>query len=1803
MKGFKFGKPAHTFTTGYPGETMIALEPRVLLDAALGLTLADVDARDHTTDPHPEPLLPQQQDALLESLALASPLAPQGRNELLFVSESLRSDPLFQGFLADVEAREGEIGIHFLGGGGELDTINDTLQLYGDLGLKIDAIHIFSHASAGALTLGETTLTLDSLDQSSQNSDTIRQWGERFSEKADILLYGCNLAANESGKMLLQRIATLSSADVAASDDATGAQARGGDWILEQQTGEIDTAPITPLIAESGYDGLLAAPEVTVPEDPFSVDEDTPLTISGVTVADGDDSPLSMTVSVTNGTVTLASTTGLGSVSGNGSGTITFSGQAAAVNTALNGMTYQATAHWNGGDTLSVTANDGSSVNSTIVINVLPINDLPTLVPTSLSVDEGQSGVAFAEVNLGLDDADVTTTEQSTAQEMIKLATLPAHGTLSYSGSPVVVGTAFSVADIANLSYSHNGDDVESGDSDSFTVTLNDGAGSGDTGPYTLPITLNPINAAPSISGSPTVYEGQGAENEPASSDNGDGTEGIALGLTLSDEESGHADTAAASTVTITNIATDNEGTLYRDANNNQRYDSGEELTGAGPYTFSGDLLGQLRFNHDGDEPDATLPGFDIAVEDAGGGQGAGSKLSSGTQHIDITVIANDDDPVLAVNVPQEINAGDTFTITTAMLQVTDIDGEDLVYTVEAVPAKGELQINDGGWKTLGTGGRFTQDDIDNGRLQYVQSVSVTDTDGAGPITQDLFQFSVRDSVLKAWNTAGEEGAIYNEAGAIKTDNTFNITIQGDQTANPSPGGAAAGYGGDIEVDSSVSAGISANQIAEADNADGGNDTHVITTGELQYILKTADSSYTVPATETWYTITSLPGNGRLQHFDGSNWINVALYENFTQQDIDDNKLRFVHDGSETHFSDFGYSVSDGGPQRFNNTFDIAVDPVNDRPSAGGGSKDAISEGATVRVTASDMAMGDADNSDEIGDDPDTTEATVDPLWFRVTTLPDDGDLERWNGSAWVAVTTDDWLSNELLSMSADSATSGLRYIHGGGDQAANRTDSYQFVVRDDLAAPTNSYDQQSHTTIGDPTNNDTGNPEHNLSTTGTVNLSIAPLNDPPVIQQFHTDPNQTIVDANGASKTSANVLLEVAEGGSDTIDSAKLTAVDPDTLSTEVRQFRITTNVAHGTLMLSGSALGVGSTFTQADIDNNLLTYEHDGSEEYSDNFQFIVSDSVDDHLYAVDGASGASQYDIIVNSATNDPATITYDGESTVDLFGEFTYNFASTLTIADEDLDAVNGAAGESDFLHATVVLKDKDGNAVDLSGSGSIALGSTSGLTQTDSDDNDGEIAFQGTLANIQAALTNLAVTVPNVDYNDSYSVEVTIDDRIYTAGGDLDTSGSDTNGGETNSDGSAVNAVNNTATIAVTLRASDDNDDPTETAHPTSSQTVNEDTELDLAGYQIADVDAFDSELTVTLTSTTGNGNLSATGSASASGNDSATLTLTGTVAEINASLATLKYSGDSDWHGSDSVTMTINDGGGNGSGGGGDVAGTTTNITVYPVNDTPTVTVPATQEVSGATSITFNSTNGNQITVADIKDSGQSPFTDNLRVTVDLSPDGIGTFTLAANDGATVGGSGTDTMTIEGTLVQINNALDGLTYTPNDPNSDQTAEITITVDDLANGGTTLTNGVGGSETAAKTFDVNISNVNDPPTVTAPAAATVAEDTTLTLTGAAAFSVADPDDFGADDLVATVTVSHGTLDLAADDGVTVGGRNSTTMTLTGTEAEINAALDGLEYSANADYHGTDTISVKFNDAGNTGTGGAKEVTEA
>lgn len=129
----------------------------------------------------------------------------------------------------------------FLLNAGE-DGINQMARILSGYG-SLDAIHVFSHGSPGTLYLGSTVLDGSNLEAYAPGLQAI---GSSLTATGDMLLYGCNVAQGDSGQIFIEGLAAATGADVAASTDLTGASALGGNWVLEESAGAVETTGLTP---------------------------------------------------------------------------------------------------------------------------------------------------------------------------------------------------------------------------------------------------------------------------------------------------------------------------------------------------------------------------------------------------------------------------------------------------------------------------------------------------------------------------------------------------------------------------------------------------------------------------------------------------------------------------------------------------------------------------------------------------------------------------------------------------------------------------------------------------------------------------------------------------------------------------------------------------------------------------------------------------------------------------------------------------------------------------------------------------------------------------------------------------------------------------------------------------------------------------------------------------------------------------------------------------------------------------------------------------------------------------------------------------------------------------------------------------------------------------------------------------------------------------------------------------------------------------------------------------------------------
>ncbi|WIH24768.1 retention module-containing protein [Photobacterium damselae] len=260
-------------------------------------------------------------------------------------------------------------------------------------------------------------------------------------------------------------------------------------------------------------------------------------------------------------------------------------------------------------------------------------------------------------------------------------------------------------------------------------------------------------------------------------------------------------------------------------------------------------------------------------------------------------------------------------------------------------------------------------------------------------------------------------------------------------------------------------------------------------------------------------------------------------------------------------------------------------------------------------------------------------------------------------------------------------------------------------------------------------------------------------------------------------------------------------------------------------------------------------------------------------------------------------------------------------------------------------------------------------------------------------------------------------------------------------------------------------------------------------------------------------------------------------------------------------------------------------------VDVTPVNDAPVVHVPDALETDEDTKLVITS-----LQVTDV-DASETP---DGNITISIN---VGHGTLSFPDGTDLSGltvqqDSKGRIVITGNVDDINKVLsDGIEYQPDqDFNGNDT--MFVTADDLGNSGD------GGPLSDVGRVDIAVTAVNDAPENTVPNEVVAQEDTTTVISG---LSVSDPDyseSGSSDSMTVTLSVEHGILDITLPTGssLVVTGNGSGDLVISGSLDEINKLLDqGVNYTADENYSGSDELTMTTNDGGNVGSGGEQSTT--
>ena len=348
---------------------------------------------------------------------------------------------------------------------------------------------------------------------------------------------------------------------------------------------------------------------------------------------------------------------------------------------------------------------------------------------------------------------------------------------------------------------------------------------------------------------------------------------------------------------------------------------------------LTGSSTGTIVYNNGSDTPSATAT-ITLTVNDGGNngtdpgltGDGT-SEQDSASQTINIEAI--NDAPTNAGSLPSNItvveDVASNIDLSSVDFHDLDASGSDLTVTLSTATGGQLFASSSGGVVVGGTADSMTftgtiaelNTYFDNAsNIQYVHGTANTFGNNADSITV----------VINDNGNTGTGGGTDQSLGTINID----ISAVNDAPVVATNTGTSVAEGGSVTITPAM--------LSEGDVDDNG--------------------------AELTYSVTSGPTNGQLELTTGPG---VAI-TSFTQDDINNNRLIFVHDGTQASVDSFDFSLADGGEDGaapVSGTFNFTVNNVNDASVVSSIESTAISynenQGA-VSITST-VAIADVDDS------------------------------------------------------------------------------------------------------------------------------------------------------------------------------------------------------------------------------------------------------------------------------------------------------------------------------------------------------------------------------------------------------------------------------------------------------------------------------------------------------------------------------------------------------------------------------------------------------------------------------------------------------------------------------------------------------------------------------------------------------------------------------------------------------------------------------------------------------------------------
>lgn len=1717
--------------------------------------------------------------------------------DIVFVDTSV---PDYEVLIADIAP--GTEVVLIAGSTGGLADVAAALSGRTDVG----SVQLVSHGDVGLLEFGADVVTSDNLDDYAGIFEAI---GTSIRDGGDVLLYGCRVGDGGAGMDFIEALATITGADVAASDDLTGAQSLGGDWDLEITTGDIEADLPFSESALSSFLQVL----------PFSGTIAFGGSSNAGGLTGGTDGSINATETVGSYTLVLdgairdtAILNGFGYTNnGESSLTLYFTGSGTTTFDATS--IYLKTA--GPSDAFTITSNLGGSVTgtATTVGGVVNLAGLPTGINSlTISIDDASVYYLYVDdfvvANVEANSAptvsgapsDVTVTEDSASN--VDLSALSFADT---NGDDITVTLSISSgAFSAPVDGSAVGAGVTETQVDGQTITLSGAAGDINTyldtvsniqyttvsnanGAGVATLTVSATDGDASLASDPVINIDSTPQQDIPTLNVGGLTD-----VTVSEDTEGNIDLSSldfsevdgeAITVTLTIDA----GSFSPPADGSGVGGGVDEtLVNAQTITLVGaaddidiylDTASNIRYTGAQD-----VFGNDAATLTVSATDGTGPLASNPTINIDIT--AQNDDPtetglVTDIAVTEE-TSGDFDLSAVTFADVDSTTG----FTLTLTAGSGSLAASTGGGVTVGGSGTgvLTLDgtlaDLNTfldtaSNIQYTGALDVAgndaatvtvelnDGDGSGDVNLGAVNLDITDVNDAPTLTATGGDPTFTEGGAA-TD-LFN-------TVSASTVEAGQSLTGFVLTVTNVS-----NGTDETLTIDG---TSITLTDLTNGTTATNSLSYSVGVSGTTATITF--SGGTLTAGTFGSILDGAAYAN-ASDDPAGTGSRVV---TVTSLTDNG-GTANGGAETANLSIasTVTIAPVNDAPQIGNvtgeTSSFSVGSGATQVDLFDDATVSDLDSADFNGGFLTITNLSG----TSNVTFSFDGTTVTSGGDATIAAGETIQVNGTTIG-TVDATDDG----QGGNDltitfSTANATPANIEDLLQNIAASIPSTDGIRGYTLSLNDNDGTAN---GGAEQATVSFNLQGLPNPPVIANLGGDSVSysegdtnallddgtaaTVTDVDSADFNSGSLTVSITAGEDAAEDILTIDTTGAVSLSGTTAGSSVSVGgQVIGTLgnnIAAGNDLVVNFTTADATPANTetllrALAYTNSDNDNPTEGAR-TVTISLDDGSTAADATAVTT---VTVSAVNDDPTVASLPTDVTV-----------LEETASDFDLSAANFADVDT-AGSVTLTLTAASGTFAASSGGG-VTIGGSATDTLT----------LDGTIADINTYLN----TASNIQYTGSSDLSGDNASSVSVSVNDGEGSG-DVALGTVNVD---LTDINDAPTVSAT--AGDPTiDGGTGIASGLFSGTTASTTEAGQAfdGFTVTVddlADGADESLNVDGTSVVlTNG----TSGSTADNSLSYTVSVTGTTATVSFSggsvseadfagiINSLSYSNAAAVPTGTGRTVTltgVTDDGGTANGG---VAATAVSIgSTVAFNALPTVSgtpadIVVTEDEAGdvdLSALTFADADGDTLTVTLSVDAGQ--FTG----VADGAATGAGvTETLVDAQTITLAGTGGDISTYLDTAsnIQYQGAADA--------NGDNVASITVSAAD----------GNGGSLAANPVVNIDITEVIDPPAFAGSLSGfTFTEDTDGFLSLAPLTLSAD-----AASLTLTVTNPFGVFVAGSTVGVTVSGTGTSTLTLTGSPSDIDTYLNNasaITFSPNDNVFGTSNtgLVVRASDGSNDAT---------